>query len=250
MHHYITTSLVAIIIYYIESSKTPLVWFFSSILGCCDITLLSLFMLFVPKFINQFAIFLCFCPWKWVGDIIRKNNQTGFKDLNTKVLPITTCISPYRKYTALIGLLGRWVLGYSYHNHQKIQCPWTLLQKVKKTVHSPFEIDICFCNSFFKEYGCCQSVGRIVTLLNLRNKTGKERSRQTLCNKRDNNFVWKNFPPNVAFCQTDLFVKDQKKLPLSPATFVTNTRFAIELRKLTIITVTIVSIFVLRDRTY
>ena len=49
-----------------------------------------------------------------------------------------------------------------------------LLQKVKKTVHSPFEIDICFGNSFFKEYGCCQSVGRIVTLLNLRNKTGKE----------------------------------------------------------------------------
>lgn len=64
-----------------------------------------------------------------------------------------------------------------------------LLQKVKKTVHSPCEIDICFGNSFFKEYGCCQSVGRIVTLLNLRNKTGKERSRQTLCNKRDNNFV-------------------------------------------------------------
>ena len=59
----------------------------------------------------------------------------------------------------------------------------------------------------------------------------------------------KNFPPNVAFCQTDLFIKDLKKLPLSPATFVTNTRFAV-LRKLTIITVTIVSIFLPRDRTY
>ena len=31
------------------------------------------------------------------------------------------------------------------------------------------------------------------TILNLRNRTGEERRRQTLCDKRDNNFVWKNF---------------------------------------------------------
>ena len=31
---------------------------------------------------------------------------------------------------------------------------------------------------------CCR-----VTLVNLRNRTGEERRRQTLCDKRDNNFV-------------------------------------------------------------
>ena len=33
-------------------------------------------------------------------------------------------------------------------------------------------------------------------LVSLRNRTGEERRRQTLCDKRDNNFVWKNFPPS------------------------------------------------------
>ena len=33
-------------------------------------------------------------------------------------------------------------------------------------------------------------------LVSLRNRTGEERRRQTLCDKRDNNFVWNNFPPS------------------------------------------------------
>ena len=36
-------------------------------------------------------------------------------------------------------------------------------------------------------------------LLNLRNRTGEERRRQTLCDKRDNNFIWNNFSPNFTF---------------------------------------------------
>ena len=37
------------------------------------------------------------------------------------------------------------------------------------------------------------------TVVNLRNRTGEERRRQTLCDKRDNNFVWNNFSLNIAF---------------------------------------------------
>ena len=33
-------------------------------------------------------------------------------------------------------------------------------------------------------------------LVNLRNRTEEERRRQSLCDKRDNNSVWKTFPPN------------------------------------------------------
>ena len=33
-------------------------------------------------------------------------------------------------------------------------------------------------------------------IVNLRNRTGQERTRQTLRDKRDNNFVWNNFSPN------------------------------------------------------
>ena len=33
-------------------------------------------------------------------------------------------------------------------------------------------------------------------LVSLRNRTGEEGRRQTLCDRRDNNFVWKNFPPS------------------------------------------------------
>ena len=36
-----------------------------------------------------------------------------------------------------------------------------------------------------------------VLFVNLRNRTGKERKRQTLCAKRDNNFVWNNFSPTL-----------------------------------------------------
>jgi len=37
------------------------------------------------------------------------------------------------------------------------------------------------------------------SLVNLRNRTGEERRRQSLCDKRDNNFVWNNFFPNFTF---------------------------------------------------
>ena len=36
-------------------------------------------------------------------------------------------------------------------------------------------------------------------LVNLRNRTGEKRRRQTLCDKRDNNFVWNNFSPKFTF---------------------------------------------------
>ena len=71
----------------------------------------------------------------------------------------------------------------------------------------------------------------------LRNRTGGERRRQTLRDKRDNNFVWNNFSQTCT-------VKDQKTLMLeeittkqasnSLVTFVTHKRFAVLLRKLTI----------------
>ena len=51
-------------------------------------------------------------------------------------------------------------------------------------------------------------------VVNLRNRTGKERRRQSLCDKRDNSFVWNNFSPNLTFLYTDLFVKGQKTLVL------------------------------------
>ena len=37
------------------------------------------------------------------------------------------------------------------------------------------------------------------TRVSLRNRMGEERRRQTLCDKCDNNFVWKTFPPNFTF---------------------------------------------------
>ena len=49
-------------------------------------------------------------------------------------------------------------------------------------------------------------------VVNSRNKTGEERRRQTLCDNRDNNFVWKNNSPNYTLLWTDRFVKDQKTL--------------------------------------
>ena len=59
------------------------------------------------------------------------------------------------------------------------------------------------------------------------------RRRQTLCDKRENNSVWKQFPPNFTF----LFVKDQNTVVLiehqhkhagnRPVTFVTHKRFAV-----------------------
>ena len=36
-------------------------------------------------------------------------------------------------------------------------------------------------------------------LVSLRNRTGEKRRRQTLCDKRDNNFLWNNFSANFTF---------------------------------------------------
>ena len=79
--------------------------------------------------------------------------------------------------------------------------------------------------------------GDNLTIVNLRNRTGEERGRQTLCDKRDNNFVSKNVPPNFTFLWTYLFVEEQKTPMLSefptkhasnsPVTFVTLERFAV-----------------------
>ena len=44
-----------------------------------------------------------------------------------------------------------------------------------------------------------------------RNRTGEERRRQTLFGKRDCNFVWKNFPPDVNILDTDFKKKKKKK---------------------------------------
>ena len=53
------------------------------------------------------------------------------------------------------------------------------------------------------------------TIVNLRRRKGEERRRQTLCDKRDNNFLSNNFSPNFTFLSTDLFVKDRKTLVLN-----------------------------------
>ena len=44
-----------------------------------------------------------------------------------------------------------------------------------------------------------RSVAKSANLVHLRNRTGEEIRRQTLCDKRDNNFVWNNFSPNFTF---------------------------------------------------
>ena len=38
-----------------------------------------------------------------------------------------------------------------------------------------------------------------VASVDFRNRTGEWKRRQTLCDKRDNNFVWKNMSPNFTF---------------------------------------------------
>ena len=49
----------------------------------------------------------------------------------------------------------------------------------------------------------------------LRNRTGEGRRRQTLCDKRYNNFVRNNFLPNFTFFKQIFFAKKQKTLMLS-----------------------------------
>ena len=41
--------------------------------------------------------------------------------------------------------------------------------------------------------GAIAKVSSRFILVNLRNRTGTERKRQTFCGKRGNNYVWKNF---------------------------------------------------------
>ena len=44
-----------------------------------------------------------------------------------------------------------------------------------------------------------QAVKRLKSWLSLRNRTGEERRRQTLCDKRYSNFVSNNFSPDFTF---------------------------------------------------
>ena len=52
----------------------------------------------------------------------------------------------------------------------------------------------------------------LLWLVNLCNRSGEERRRQILCDKRDNNFVWNQISLNFTSLWTDLSVKDQKTL--------------------------------------
>ena len=52
----------------------------------------------------------------------------------------------------------------------------------------------------------------LLWLVNLCNRSGEERRRQTLCDKRDNNYVWNHISLNFTSLWTDLSVKDQKTL--------------------------------------
>ena len=45
-----------------------------------------------------------------------------------------------------------------------------------------------------------------VLIVNLSNRSGEERRRQSLCDKRDNNFVWNSFSPNFTSLWTDISV--------------------------------------------
>ena len=85
----------------------------------------------------------------------------------------------------------------------------------------------------------------VVVVLSLarRGETEEERRRQTLCDKRENNFDWKkhssklNPPLNRTFWKRpeniNLSEETTKHASNSPVTFVTNKRFGVLLRKLT-----------------
>ena len=78
---------------------------------------------------------------------------------------------------------------------------------------------------------------KTLLIVNLRKGTAEGRRRQTLCDKRHNNSIWKYFPPNFTFPLKDLFVKDQNAVILielhnkhagnRPVTFVTHECFTI-----------------------
>ena len=48
---------------------------------------------------------------------------------------------------------------------------------------------------------------RAMSSVNLRSRTGEERRRQTLCDKRDNKFVWNKFSPKFTDQKTLMLVK-------------------------------------------
>ena len=62
---------------------------------------------------------------------------------------------------------------------------------VKKIIHYIKDFDIY--SRFVRSWFHCNS------LVNLCNRTGEERRRQTLYDKRENNFVSKNLLPNFKF---------------------------------------------------
>ena len=87
------------------------------------------------------------------------------------------------------------------------------------------------------QYGIAAAVPQ-TSLVSLRNRTGKEKKDDgKLCDKRDNNLVSKNLPPNFTFLSTDLFVYRRAKninvkwIPKhacnSPVTFVILKCFAV-----------------------
>ena len=47
-----------------------------------------------------------------------------------------------------------------------------------------------------RRFHMCISFPLPRAVMNLYNRTAEERRRQTLCDKRDNNYVWKLFPLN------------------------------------------------------
>ena len=62
----------------------------------------------------------------------------------------------------------------------------------------------------------------MMLIVNLRKGTVEGRRRKTLCDKRDNSSVWKQFPPNFNFLLKDLFVNIKTQLYL--LNFATNTQ--------------------------
>ena len=88
----------------------------------------------------------------------------------------------------------------------------------------------------FKRNELDKNVDTLMTLVKLRKGAADGWRRQILCDKRENNSVWKQFPPNFTFLLKDLFVKDQNTVILiehhnkhagnRPVTFVTHKRFA------------------------
>ena len=74
-------------------------------------------------------------------------------------------------------------------------------KRIRSQVYSKnFQRNLTSCGALVKERAYLSLVGPVCeygpVAWNLRNRTGEERRRQTLCDKRDNNFVWNNFSPN------------------------------------------------------